>query len=80
VVDVVGCDPVSGEKVSWARRVVELVDKADPWLNAHARALPSGPRQPSPVRLSTSMLVVRGEALTLYVNIQVPCGACEVRF
>lgn len=36
VVDVVGCDPGRAEGITGALKVIELVEKADIWFNAHA--------------------------------------------
>lgn len=36
VVDVVGCDPGRAEGITGALKVIELVEKADVWFNAHA--------------------------------------------
>ncbi len=36
VVDVVGCDPGRAEGITGALKVIELVERADVWFNAHA--------------------------------------------
>jgi L-alanine-DL-glutamate epimerase-like enolase superfamily enzyme len=36
VVDVVGCDPGRAEGITGALKVIELVENADVWFNAHA--------------------------------------------
>ena len=36
IVDVVGCDPGRAEGITGALKVIELVEKADVWFNAHA--------------------------------------------
>jgi L-alanine-DL-glutamate epimerase-like enolase superfamily enzyme len=36
VVDVVGCDPGRAEGITGALKVIDLVEKADAWFNAHA--------------------------------------------
>jgi L-alanine-DL-glutamate epimerase-like enolase superfamily enzyme len=36
VVDVVGCDPGRAEGITGTRKVIELVEAADVWFNAHA--------------------------------------------